>query len=401
MQKIKIFLGAGMKSAKVIVASVVLVSSGVSQGEDAKTTDLTSVKVGVLDAKLGMDYRAEIERHDHGLMKKDNVNEKPTATSNLALRVAKLRLSGKLDQGIDFKLVFNMQKTGTNDGVENALFTYWLTDNLGFGMGKDKVKQGGFEMKQPAHEMFMYSAYKEASAPFYEYQPVAQLTAKMAGYWTLQVTEDVSKKKYSAAGVANPEARSSGQQPAAILEWMGDFYGVSPLIQVGAYDLGKSLYTNAGLKVSAGGFDGSADYMFDQRARYVAGEKLTDKLTTVAVSASYLIGPVRPFAKFTNFDVKQSDDKGSKDLSGNKKYLKVTKDDKGNIVTFSDADGNKNYEDNAQSWMVGTFIGERKKLYRPYIAYVSRSGKFYKSTTSDDTETKTESMVKVGLSGEF
>lgn len=401
-----------IRSKRIIVAgfcsfSLAMVSASVFAAESGKT----NVMIGGQSAQLSTQYRSELLKDDHGLMKSEGY--KPTQTTNILLNELKMGLAGQLTKQSDYAVLLDLNfsakaiAAGTTPNpdslIETAQFNWWFTDMVGMGGGKININQGGWDQKHADYAALMNSVYTDSDLPLAANAPAYQLMVKAAGAGnvTLQFTDDVvataATQGQTTATRANQRFNTANRQPAWTLEYAGDFGGIKPLVQIGSYDINHSRYYAIGLGYAAMGLDAYLDYIQDNRAFHTAAtdggddKKLTDTHTTYTIDVGYTIPKVaRPFVKYSGFNVK---DATSSDAVG---VASTETKNNAQVGTSSTV-----FADNATQWALGSSFLMEGNHFRPYLALVNYSGKFDKGDGTDSGESKSNMMIKLGVMGEF
>lgn len=387
-----------IKSSKVV--GLVVLGMGAAQaarGEDAK------VSTGAEAAKLGAEFRAELNRNDHGFQKVDGAKS-PSATTTLGVQTMKVKLSGKLNKDTDFAFRFNLfdpdATKGPVDGspLDYGYGTHWFTEMFGMSMGKAKVMQGGWDTIDDSFRDHWSGAYKDHLA-FYKYDNMIALHLKVAGQLNLQVLNDKTKDGTDANFAGKKNGKTQGewgktQHPTFALGWLGKFGAISPIVDLGFYDQQKSRWADVGVKAEMDGLTARFDLRNTSVSNAVPDSSGKDKSkedveTAYTLYVGYEVpGVVTPFVYYSAYDNKQYADSatGKKDWKGN------------SAAAPTDS---PNFDDNKQVMSIGANVGVLGKGWTPYLAYTQVSGKFYKGAASDATETKSEGQVHLGILGEF
>lgn len=351
----------------------------------------TNVTTGATSAKLGGEFRSEILYNNHGLEKTDDYT--PKATTEIQVQAMNVKLHGNFNKDTEFGFRFNLLNP-VKGPLDYGYGTHWFNKTMGFSLGKMKVMQGGWDNWEGDYRAHAVGVYFD-NMVFDEFAPMAALHLKVAGDLRLQIVNDVSVA--SKTGEWNNSAH-----PTWILGWMGEFGPIHPLVDIGSYDNNKSRYIDLGVKTSMNALAASVDVYNNSRAHKGAdtdgkAKEVTDTATAITLNVSYeMKGAATPFLYFSTYSNKQADDKdnGSEDMKANE----ITTDAKTGAVTY-------NWDDNGNVWAVGSNLNMMGKGWNPYVAIVGKSGKFYKTSpvkaADDDSETKSEMWVRVGVLGEI
>ena len=228
--------------------------------------------------------------------------------------------------------------------------------------------------------------------PFSAEAPVISAQFKLGdpGTVTIQLTDDVVKST-TAGATSRAEFNKSSQQPASTLEYQGQFAWIAPLLQIGSYDINHSKYYVVGLKADANNVHSTLDYVVDNKSVQLSAD---EKDTTVITSASWNIDytvrqVVQPFLKLVSYNVKDA----KVDIKGNSAFNPA----KTTAPTYEPSA----ISDNATLYTVGAWAIPMGDTFRPYLAFTSKTAKFLKIDGSDETESKTENHIRIGVAGEF
>lgn len=340
-----------------------------------------------LKSSLGLDLDVSLNHNDHGFEKSDS-NKNPAKTAEMA-SIAYLNFSA--EKGMDsihiYYPLFNIGSYsipaaaggGSINYTDGAEVFYWqhnFNEMLSFLAGKNYINVGGYDNKNWVYNTVMVGAYTANHLPI-STRDVFQLGVNVGtgGTVTLQFFDDVVTS--SDWAYFNKEKK----QPAFSLEWTGTFGPVSPLLQIVKYDgIKHSTALALGLGVDIAGLTGYLTYNMDTRQMKQADDKSKDyKYSQLSVDLKYNAGIVAPFLIYQMFDMKQPD-----------------KDHKGNLAAGTP-------DDNETSFALGLDLMVTGDNFAPYLAYKSSSQKVLKDITdvSGSTETKTQNVVTIGISGKM
>jgi len=385
-----------------------LVANG-AMAQDAKGTN---VSIGGMSSRLSIMYRGQLDHQDHGLLKEAGQanSDKPVKTTNIELNDLKVGLAGKLSARSDYDTVLNMNfqnsSSSTHALIEKAVFNWWFIDMVGLTGGVDRINEGGWENKNHGYETMVLSPYTAAFLPLQTAshdsdKPVMALNVKAgdAGHVTLQLTDDT-------VDTSGEHFSTENKQPAMTLEYMGDFGGIMPLVQFGSYDANHSKYFDLGVGLNMMNMGLYFDFMNDNRAHKVPGKTLTDNMQTISLDLSYTLpGVAKPFLKYATYNNKQGVTAGDTEAKANPSLAAI-----GGEVTaaggtmaqaLAAAQSSDAFSDNGSVWSIGSEFLMEGNHYRPFLAFVGRSGKFLKGTTGTDSETKSDTSIKLGVLGNF
>jgi len=375
----------GIKLVILGIASLALVSQAMAQ-------DAT-----LAAPKFGFDYRAGLTYDDHGIEDYDGAADDPSATTNIDLEVARLSATGEAAKNVTYKFRYNL----LSNKVEVGMVKLKHSDMISFSAGRMKVNQGGYNVKKEAYNNVSPGSEYNHSMPFEKYSDMFGLHFNLLGTLTVQILDDVQHERttnddgavLSDNGFKNDKAKG----PAMTVEWMGDFDGWKPLVQLSSYDLNKSMYFVLGVQGKAAGLGLSLDYIMDNRTNHQyaddgttrTGEDAKNVLTGINAEVNYAMADFTPWVEYHSYANKQGDNKDA-----------GMEDQEGNVaVATSMASESDYWDDNGTSISVGTNCNAMGQGYTPYLAVVQQSGKFLKA--DGETETLSNLMVKLGVFGAF
>jgi len=346
-----------------------------------------SVFAADADHKMGFEYRAGLNYNNNGLTKREGYT--PKATSELSLDAANFYSQGMAAKDVDYR--FRVNLLGVNERGEMSLVEYGYV-NLKMGMlsvlvGRNKTHQGGFEVRDFGYDTLHASDYLGV-LPFRLYEDMAQVSMEVAGTLSLQLVNDVQAKTTAAGGSGYQTVyhNTAARQPAMIVEWIGNFGGFSPLVQIGSFDLNHDKFFSLGLQGAVAIAKFGLDYTMDNRQYDVGDKKLTDTLTNVNLDVAIAAGIVDPFLKISMYNNKQAADSslGKEDAKAN---------------TFSATGGD--FDDNGTRMTVGVVCNAISAGYRPYFSLSNHSGTFAKAATGTEKESRADMEIAVGVHGKF
>ena len=399
----------------VVLTGVIVVATTAVAADEIKGEG-KALKVANADVMMSGSFRTEWSHTTNGLGK---VNEggKDKKSAVFGVEHAKLGIGGKLNSDVDFKLQLNLLSSkwalGNSADFVEAAYGVWAPSKMfGVTMGKARVNQDGYNGKDSGE---YGSAWGKSSytGPFKTYAPMLaiHLNPGDMGKISLQLTNDVTTgsgpdyalaaegKAQSPATTTNRPGKWNGsnKQPAAILQYTGEFGPMTPMVQIGQYDLNHSRFINVGTKFAVADLGVTFDYLLDNESQKVAktaggfeGKNLTR--TNIALRTEYTMkGIAKPFLWVNSFN-----------RSGEKENIALD-EVKGNDnpSTSVMCGGFKQcFDDNALSISVGSQILAMGDGWSPYVVYRATSGKFSK-LTGTETATGSTSTIAIGAGGAF
>lgn len=361
---------------------VSLVGAALASPASAQDANVTT---GSKSAKLGVEFRSELTYDDHGLQKTDGFT--PDKTTKIAVQAVNVKLSGWVNNDTEYGFRFNLL-TPAAGVVEYGYGTHWFSKMVGFSVGRMRVHQGGWDNMDSSYRTHATGVYGDNLVYRSSYGDMIALHVMAGGKVTLQILNDVTTPS---GGDWNKSAH-----PTWVLGWMGEFGPIKPLFDIGSYDNNKSRWIDVGIKTEMAGLAATLDFYnlnhvnketdpTDGKAKEAA-----DVATSITLNVAYEVkNVVTPWVYYSTYENKQADD--------SKLELK---DEKTNTTVPATATEPTSFvfDDNGVVYGVGVDVQTFGKGWTPYLALVSRSGKFLEAGKE---ETKSEMQVKLGVLGEI
>lgn len=342
------------------------------------------VKASAQSLRAGIEFRAELRYNDNGL-KKESGQPAPDKTNTLEVQKARVKLTGNIDANTEYKFRFNLLNPRTSP-LDYGSATHWFGGGpVGLGIGRQKVLQGGWDQLDESFKTHAQGVYATNFA-FSSYEDMVSLQVKAAGKITLQVLNDV-------IGEWN-----TTQHPTVVFGYQGDFGGVEPIFDFGAYDNQKSRWFDVGIKAGfAGarvGFDFMQHMMTHHAMKNNKATELTDNATSVSFRVAYEVkDTVMPWFYYSMYQNKEADDATT---------IPPSKDVKVNAMHTDTSGTTYDFDDNGMVMGVGADLLGLGKGWVPFIAIVTKSGKFASPTDpAQKEETKSEMNIKIGTYAEI
>jgi len=323
--------------------------------------------------KVGLEYRAGISHDDGKLQETTGVDA--SSSTMISTDVVKLTAEGEAAEHVSYMFSYD----ALNSAVHLANARLQLHDMLGLTIGRVKANQGGWHVKDFYGE---YNAvegnnafgYGSQAMPFSTWSDSISLHVALAGELTVQLVDDVMCDGSSATCVYK---NTTNKGPAATIEWMGNFAGWMPLVQLASYDLNNSMAYSVGVKGGVAGLGLMLNYTADNRKNNLTDE--TDAHSQIDVHVDYSLGSWQPWLAYHAYDNKQ----GGTDVKAN-----------GAMTDMSD---------NISAITLGVKCNAVGEGYVPYLALVQSSGTWFKDGTGavDSTETRSGMAIKAGVTGQF
>lgn len=371
-----------MRQSRCLFLSLLTASISFAQAVQAQGTNASTAADSM---KLGAEFRSELNYNDQGLQK--TKGNDPDAKTEFQVNTLRVKVGGKVNKDTEYKFRFNLLNP-TSTPLDYGYGLHWFSDSFGMGFGKMKVMQGGWDTQDDGFKDHWKGAYVENKA-YDTYDSMIAAHLKVAGEIRFQILNDVTTAK---KGEWNQSAH-----PTFALGWLGKFGAISPIFDLGSYDNNKSRWTDLGVKADLSGLEARLDLRNEVHSHKGAdsdgkAKSFEDTANAVTVYAGYEIkGTATPYLYFSTYDKKQYEDSDT-----------GAKDSKVNTVDTDAASGKKTYkfDDNCKVLSVGSYFGFFGEHWTPYLAYVSKSGKFVDPSTGKD-ETKTETQVRLGVAGDI
>ncbi len=337
--------------------------------------------------RVGAELRAEALYENHGLEKEPGTTIHPSTA--FEIQHAAVVLDGKLPpEDTDVAFGFDLLHAASSP-LDYGYVTHWFGRVVGVSLGKMRVLQGGWD--NASYEDFTAHAkgFYADNLVYDANAPMAAVSLRAAGLLTLQFLND---KVVGRDAVAS---WSKSAHPTWAFGWRGDFGPITPLLDVGSYDNNKSRWVDAGVKTKMNGLTGTLDlFNKNQVTRHTTGTgkilPKADVSTGMTLSVAYeIMGAATPWFYFSTFDDKQGDDR---DLGIKDHEFNTTRDASARVSYDT-------WDDNGQVTGVGINLNALGKGWTPYLALVSRSGKFENQKRPNEAEDKTELWVRFGVLG--
>ncbi len=352
-----------------------------------------SAATAAVEVEVGGEYHFSLVNTDDGL----NTDAAKIKKTEFGVKAAKLALRGKLTDQITWNVLAQLDKS---PALERYWLTNKLTDQFDVSVGVQKIRTYGWHRKltsslTPVKGAYLaYNPYPDVMAVDFAYKIAGQSVAfTLAKDYSDQTAPSGSGATAttgctaSGAGCKSWNGRDVQKQPAFLLEWIGSFGELQPLVQASSYDLGKSSIVSAGLRYKNEILDSYIDYTLDTRVKKgldpVTGDAREEKnkIGGLAVYGEFKAGALSPYLMFTTLDVADYTAEGAKEPKVNSSATKL--------------------DDNEQTIALGTYFENWGALYRPYVGIASVKGKYVKDATAGTEEDRTRLDLMAGLTGKF
>lgn len=195
-------------------------------------------------------------------------------------------------------------------------------NGVGFEVGRNRLRLGGFENETLYATGMPLSTYNEYRLPYRDQRDrrsvdgISLLTKSILGHWDVQIMKDVSDTNYknSRKSFQFDYFGSASRKNAAFavdgryLIGEGSTFNLLPLIQFGSYDDHKSRYLGLGLKLNFEKFTQIFDVAQDKRAYGQSLENFHSDTIQYHLTKVYIFesryefgGGVTPFVKLSQY----------------------------------------------------------------------------------------------------
>ena len=354
-------LNKNIRNIMVSVAGVAVATSAMAEGNSSAKAEVYG------------EFRSELTRNDDGLA---TLNEggKSSAMTVLGLSDVKFGFKGKFNEKTSFNLRFDTTSTDSLVDVANA--TWKASEMVGVTIGRDYVRQGGYSNWDNSFSnvwgdriQALAFGRNETSLSFH-YSPNSTHNV------TVQLVNDVMDDA-ATTDVKEAQYNTSHKQPAALLEYTGEFGSIKPMIQYGQYDSNHSSFFNVGARAKFGATAVTFDYGSHSAFQKVGTSDKAAVANNMTLRAEHEVGSMVPFVWFNSFNV-------------------VDKDVNGGTENKTNTTGD--WDDNATQISVGSSFKNFGDNWTPYVAYRMTSGKFMPATTE---KTGSEGELGLGVTGNF
>lgn len=341
------------------------------------------------NGKLSFKFRFQITNNNNLVL--DSETNKAIETSLMDFKVVKFGYRKKLSQRTDIELELNLTEARTENFVETLKIEFRPIRMMQVKAGLGRILEGGYEHINNDYSLNLISLYVAEHMPFTSgFGPVVEFHTKAFGDLTLQITKDVTNVSEDENTNGFPYFSNQQKQPAAIVQWLGKFGRIIPLLQLGTYDINHSSFGCFGASFQLANLKATFDHTIDNRNEkvVVVTEDLPIPLNHRYLNSSFKISyklkdKITPFLRYNQFEVVQPTD---------------------TALNRSDRKGNSNlttWDDNQVSWQVGVTADKWGKGFRPYLAAGQTSGTFLTPNGENETEEKTNTLYYVGVSGTY
>lgn len=313
------------------------------------------------------EFRSELTYHDDGLAKIEE-GGKASTTTVLGVDDVKFGFKGKLND----RTSLNLRFTPMGDSMVDLAVANWkASDMVSVSMGRDYVRQGGYSNWDNSFNNIWGDRIQSLAFDRNASSLSLHYTPNSTHNITVQLVNDIMDDA-ATADVAEANYNDSHKQPAAILEYAGEFGSIKPMIQYGQYDLNHSSFWNVGARASFGATAVTFDYGANSMSKKVGDSDKAAVGNTMTVRAEHDMGSMVPFFWFNSYNLTDKDVNGGTE---NKTNSAGKWDDNATQISFGSSF--KNFGDN----------------WTPYVAYRMTSGKF----TNSAGEEKSGSEGELGL----
>lgn len=341
----------------------------------AKNFEKYSLKLGI---------KTDLSYYNDGL--KEGLTGEKSSTATLSLSALEVEI---FDQNKSSKFEYYFKFDLLSESPVNQGFTSFnLSKEVKFFIGKIRVNQGGWHVKDRSIGTVARGIYEKEHMPFDETAVLFAFSTDIAGEITLQFLNDpVKPSPFPDA----PYWNSYEKQPAVTVEWIGEFGPFYPLLQLGSYDFSHSKYFLLGTKTRMSSLTASFDFVQDLRSHKVKDldgyKNLQGILQSWSFNCSYEYKNIlRPGLFVSSFDYREPEDENT-----NSQLV----DYKGNNTEIVGEE--TSFNDNGYVWSISAdYLGINEEV-QPYIAIIGRSAKWI--VPLKGIETKTDLKFNMGIIG--
>ncbi len=320
------------------------------------------------------EFRSELTYNDDGLAKIEE-DGKASSTTVLGVDDVKFGFKGKLNDRTSLNVRFNT--TDLHSMLDVAVANWKASDMVSVSMGRDYVRQGGYSNWDNSFnnvwgDRIQSLAFdRNASSMSLHYMPNSSHNI------TVQLVNDIIDDAATTT-VQEANYNTSHKQPAAILEYAGEFGSIKPMIQYGQYDLNHSSFWNVGARASFGATAVTFDYGANSAFQKVGTSDKATVYNNMTLRAEQDMGSMVPFLWFNSFN-------------------RTDKDVSGGTETKTNTTGK--WDDNATQISVGSSFKNFGDNWTPYVAYRMTSGKF--TNTAGTEKSGSEGELGLGATAHF
>lgn len=439
-----------MKSGiKILLGTLALTSSAYAKNKIDSEFEIgkpAEMKPVVFEA----DYNIGLIHNDNGLLKTDGGDD-PAKDTTIAVDKFRIQFRGALDNDIGYRVRYDVN----NEQLDFAYIRWFINNEFTISAGRGWVAQGGTAYFSSSLSRYYLPQAYMVNLPFDPYKEMFQFDYlnKSIGNFTLQVFDDSVKRdslrvfdqatsinpaqaaaldalltaikqaggnigslsadlqqaiaaKEQALGIRSLQlsghARNyqrwnngSGSPTFALMYISQLFDGVlKPMVQYGSYDYNHSSWYSVGGILGFDKLTGFFSYTSESRSSKITEtdgktKDEFDTLTNIDLELKFAATErLTPYVFYSKYDRKEG---AETQIKGN---LPV------DLSSTFGEDGISPWTDNGVTLAAGVeyMVNEHLNIYG---AYYSVSGDFFKSTTSAETETKTQNELRVGLFGKY
>lgn len=337
-----------------------------------------------IDSSIKLGIKTDFSYYNDGL--REDSTQKNSPTGSFTLSALEVEFFNQLNiKNVKYHLNLDLL---SEMPVKLGFASYDLSKSTQVSLGKIRVNQGGFHVKNHSFDTRAVGIYEKEHMPFDENAVLLACSTDIAGKVTLQLLNDPIK------GSPFPDApywNSSEKQPTVTVEWIGEFGPFLPLIQLGSYDFSHSKYFVLGTQTTMSSLRASFDFIQDLRSHKVADstgyKNLQGILQSWSFSGSYEFKhKLRPEFFVSSFEYREP-----KDEKINENLI----DYEGNNTEIVGEE--TSFNDNGYTWMVSVDYLGMKEEVQPYMAIIGRSAKWI--NPSRGIETRRDLKLNMGIIG--
>ncbi len=332
--------------------------------------------------KINFMYNFGLTHDDDGL---NSDSKTDVATSSIMTKAFRLIVTGKANDKVSYETRYNLLDSKFDYGFARLD----LNKMMGVILGRNKVRTYGFDHRD-GDPLSLYTAIGGDSDPFATESDMVAVELAVMGKITVQFvddnalrSDDMQYKKSKTDAKGNKTAVD--KNPAYVLEWLGKFGPIQPLIEFASYDLNHSNLWTIGAKFETKQIMTVADYTTHNQAYKGAQDATTKKspemkdvATRLNFAFEFNAGVATPFLHYSKFDLKQDTVSGTKERKTN---TAGTFDDNGSDITL------------------GATINKWGDSFMPYLTLDKMSGSFVNKNNNDADMSRMQTTL--GVKGLF
>ena len=342
--------------------------------------------------------RAEMVMDDHGFFVSPG-EPQPGMDSKVRMGAFHLDLdaTSRADVTGRFRARFGESAANQSLSIDRASVIWKTAGILSFGVGRNAVEAGGFELTREPELRLSTSPYWASSrlAAFKEVadQVSIQFDLADAGMLRVQLLDDFAKPEAVMDASGPPRSYNRfNMQPAAIIAYQGSEGAVVPLIQLGTYDLNHSKFVVGAVKFNLAELSLEVDHTYDMRDVMSDSGSSINHISNTRFTAEYLFrNAMQPFITLGRLAVREDGDP----ISGN---APPALGGSGPAANEDDV-----LSDNGREVTAGIWFATPVTDLRPFLSFQYKDGEFLtdRKNLASETERRDQRVGRAGLAYRF